>query len=313
MSNDHWVPQCLQKSFATNGQVKVYNKAKGICFTASTKKICAEHAFMTFKEDQVPPGIDRLFLERELSRWEAVQALTLSKLIKKRSIQALSPEEFWELVRFSVWLYFCNPANRAMLRKAWTDFHVVQTKALSGHKLDELSLKSFGLLLPHAHLRNLLKIAASKEELLQSEFLSIALKGAESAFELVKEEYAWSLMDCKNFGAILCTSDRPVLLAGKTLQAPVGFGSPDATLFFPLSPDLCLSGRHVGKQNRFIQTHNVITNHDLLGMPRLLMWAKSNQFIIAAQESALPAPDIKLPSYIPEVIYQRNAIGMLHR
>lgn len=201
----------------------MYNKAKGIRFTASTKKICAEHAFMTFQQDQVPPGIDRLFLEKELSRWEAVQALTLSKLIKKRSIQALSPEEFWELVRFSVWLYFCNPANRAMLRKAWTDFHVAQTKALSGYKLDELSLKSFGLLLPHANLRKILEISASKEELLQSEFLSMALKGAESAFEVVKEEYAWSLMDCKNFGGILCTSDRPVLLAGKNIASSSRF------------------------------------------------------------------------------------------
>ena len=313
MSNDHWVPQCLQKSFATNGQVKVYNKSKGTCFTASTKKICAEHAFTTFQQDQVPPGIDRLFLEKELSRWESVQAATLTKLIKERSIKALSPEEFWELVRFAVWLYICNPANRAMLRKGWTDFHIAKTKALKGRNLDELSLKFFGLLLPHTHLRNLLETAAAKEELLQSEFLSMALKSAESGFEFVREEYAWSLVDCKNFDSILCTSDRPVLLAGKTLQAPVGFGSPDATLFFPLSPDLCLIGRHVGKQNRFIESHNVITNPDLAGMPRLLMWAKSNQFIIAAKESALPPPGIELPSYTPTIIYQKNAIGLLHR
>jgi len=252
-------------------------------------------------------------LEKELSRWEAVQASTLTKLIQERSIQALNPEEFWELVRFSIWLYFCNPANRAMLRKGWTDFHVAKIKTLKGRKLDKLSLRFFGILLPHNHLRNLLEAAAAKEELLQSEFLSMALESTELAFELVREEYAWSLIDCKNFGSILCTSDRPVLLAGKTLQAPVSFGSPDATLFFPLSPDLCLSGRHVGKQNRFIQSHNIITNPDLIGMPRLLMWAKSNQFIIAAQESALPIPGVKLPSYVPTVIYQKNAIGMLHR
>lgn len=257
--------------------------------------------------------MDGLFLEKELSRWENVQAATLAKLIEGRSIEAIAPEEFWELVRFAVWLYLCNPANRAMLRKGWTDFHVAKTKALTGRKLDELSLKFFGLLLPHTLLRNLLETAAEKEELLQSVFLSMALESAESTFDFVREEYAWSLIDCKNFDSILCTSDRPVLLAGKTLQTPVGFGSPDATLFFPLSPDLCLTGRHVGKQNRFIESHNVITNPDLAGMPRLLMWAKSNQFIIAAKESALPTPGIQLPSYIPTIIYQKNTIGLLHR
>jgi len=73
MSNDHWVSQCLLKSFATKGQVKVYNKSKSICFNASTKKICTEHGFTTFQQDQVPPGVDGLFLEKELNRWENVQ------------------------------------------------------------------------------------------------------------------------------------------------------------------------------------------------------------------------------------------------
>jgi hypothetical protein len=299
MSKDHWVSQFLLQSFAINGQVKAFNKSTGASFSASTKNICAEHDFTTFQQDQIPPGMDGSFLEKELSRWESIQASTLTKLTEKRSIEAISPEDFWELVRFAVWLYLCNPANRAMLRKGWTDLHIAKTKALKGYKLDELSLKSFGLLLPHAYLRSLLETAAAKEELLQSEFLGIVLKSAESSYNLVRDEYAWSLVDFKNFGSILCTSDRPVQLAAKTLQAPIGFGTPEATLFFPLSPDLCLTGRHVGKQKRFIEYSNIATNSDLAGMPKLLMWAKSDRFIIAANESALPPSGLQLPSYTP--------------
>jgi hypothetical protein len=46
--------------------------------------------------------MDGLFLEKELSRWESVQASTLSKLTEERSIEAITPEDFWELVRFAV-------------------------------------------------------------------------------------------------------------------------------------------------------------------------------------------------------------------
>lgn len=55
-----------------------------------------------------------------------------------------------------------------MLRKGWTDLHIAKTKVLKGHKLDELSVKFFGLLLPHVHLRNLLEAAVTKEEPLLS-------------------------------------------------------------------------------------------------------------------------------------------------
>jgi hypothetical protein len=200
-----------------------------------------------------------------------------------------------------------------MLRKGWADLHIATTKALKGHKLDELSLKFFGLLLPHTHLRSLLEATAAKEELLQSEFLGIVLKSAESSYNLVREEYAWSLVDFKNFGSILCTSDRPVQLAAETLQAPIGFGTPEATLFFPLSPDLCLTGRHVGKQKRFITFRNVTTNPDLAGIPRLLMWTKSDKFIIAVNESALPPLGLQLPSYTPTAFNTKDTIWLLHR
>jgi hypothetical protein len=120
--------------------------------------------------------MDGQFLEKELSKWERLQSQTISKLRKERSIHAIEPSEFWELIRFAVWLHVCNPANRQMLRQFWTNFHVSKVKSFKKHEIDEISLKFFGLLLPHSYLTERLELAASQENLLQSEFLGMALK-----------------------------------------------------------------------------------------------------------------------------------------
>ncbi len=296
----------------------MYDKATKRRIRRPTKYVCCEEGFTTFSPDEIPPGVEILkdgkFLEIELCKWEREQSLTITKLIEHRNIEAISPYQFWELVRFSVWLYLCNPAHRAMLRQGRSELQLLHIKSLSGADLDNLSLKFFGVLQPHDYFRKQLEIAASKDDLLQSEFLGLALENAESTFDLVREEYAWSLDDFKNLGALLCTSDRPVLLiAEKGLSAPVGFNTPEAILYFPLSPDLCLTGRNVGKNKRFINPSHVITNPDFLGMPTLLTWTKSNQYIIAAEKNRLPAPGTELPSYTPTILRQENRIGFLQR
>ena len=315
MSKDHWVSRFLLRSFAASDSeiVQVYNKKSKTHFGCSVNNLCAEQGFTTFSPDQIPPGMDGRILEKELSHWESLHTNTLKNLLQQRSIEAISPEDFWELVRFAIWLYLCNPAHRAMLRKGWSDLHLIKAKSLSGKDLDRISLKCFGLLLPHAYLRRLIESSASQEEFLQSEFLGIVLKCADSTFNLVQEKYAWSLADYKNVNLKLCTSDRPVLLGTDTLQAPVGFGTPAATLFFPLSPDLCLTGRNVGKEKRFIQSSNIVTDPRLAEMPRLLMWAKSSQFIIAANKSDLPPSGAELPSYTPSIIHSEKGVWMLER
>lgn len=316
-SNDHWVSQFLLKSFVSEEKLWIYDKATKRRTRRPTKNICCEEGFTTFSPDEIPPGVEILkdgkFLEIELSKWEREQSLTIAKLIEHRTVEAISVEEFWELVRFSVWLYLCNPAHRTMLRQGWSELHLLNIRSLSDPDLDNLFLKFFGMYLPHDYFRKQLELAAAREELLQSEFLGLALKSAESVFDLVRKEFAWSLADCKNLGAVLCTSDRPVLLGGKTLSDPVGFSTPGVTLFFPLSPDLCLTGRNVGRSKQFVQHSHIITNPDFLGMPTLLTWAKSNQYIIAAEKNRLPTPGMDLPSYTPTILRQENKIGFLQR
>ncbi len=317
-SNDHWVSQFLLKSFVRDGQLWIYDKTTKRRIRRPTKAICCEEGFTTFSPDEIPPGVEILkdgkFLEIELSKWEREQSLTIAKLMEHRTIEAISAEEFWELVRFGVWLYLCNPAHRAMLRQGRSELQLLHIKSLSAADLDNLSLEFFGILQPHDYFREQLEIAASKDDLLQSEFLGLALKNAESMFDIVREEYAWSLDDFKSLGALLCTSDRPVLLIAENgLSAPVGFNTPEAILYFPLSPDLCLTGRNVGKNKRFIKPSHVITNPDFLGMPNLLTWAKSNQYIIAAEKNCLPTPGMDLPSYTPTILKQENGVALLHR
>ncbi|CCB90880.1 unknown protein [Waddlia chondrophila 2032/99] len=313
MSKDHWVSKLILKSFAVNGNVRVYDKESKNIFSASPNNICAEKGFTTFKSDQVPPGMDGRFLETELSRWESDIAVTVRELIKHRSLKAISPDNFWELVRFAVWLNVCNPANRDMLSKGWNECHLSAVKSCSGSDLDKLSLKHFGILLPHSYLRKKLENTAKQETLLQSEFLDMVLKSAESSFNLVREEYAWILFDYSKVDLSLCTSDRPVLLATNTLDGIVGFGTPEATLYFPLSPDLCLAGRNVGKAKRFIDDQSFVTDLKIASIPRLLMWGKSSRFIIAIDESGLPSGGTKLPCYTPKIIQYGNAVALTQR
>lgn len=313
VSKDHWVSKLILKSFAVNGNVRVHDKKSKNIFSASPNNICAEKGFTTFKSDQVPPGMDGSFLEKELSRWESDNAATVRKLIQHRSINAVSPDDFWELVRFAVWLNVCNPANRDMLSKGWNDCHISAVKSFSSNDLDKLSLKHFGILLPHSHLRKGLENAAKQETLLQSEFLGMVLKSAESSFNIVREEYAWILFDYSKVNLSLCTSDRPVLLATNTLDGVVGFGTPEATLYFPLSPDLCLAGRNVGKAKRFIDDQSFVTDLKIASIPRLLMWGKSSRFIIAIDESGLPSRGVDLPRYTPKVIQYGNAIALTQK
>ena len=313
-SNDHWVSQFLLRAFLEDGLLWVYDKATQRRIRRPTKAVCCEQGFTTFSPDEIPPGMDGKFLETELSKWERDQSLIIAKLIEHRNLEAISGEEFWELVRFAVWLYLCNPAHRAMFRQGRAELQLSHIKSLSGTDLDNLSIKFFGILQPHDYFRKQLQIAASKDNLLQSEFLGLVVKNAESMFDLIREEYAWSLDDFKSSGTLLCTSDRPVLLIAQNgLSAPVGFNTPEALLYFPLSPDLCLTGRNVGKKNRFIKPNHIITNPDFQEMPNLLTWAKSNQYIIAAEKNCLPTPGMELPTYTPTIFRQENRIGFLQR
>ena len=313
MSEDHWVSRFLFKPFLTKGQVWAYNKANQRRIRRPVKKICCEEGFTTFPNDQMPQDIDGRFFETELSKWENQQSRIINKLIRGRTIDAINPEEFWELVRFAVWLHACNPANRAMLQQGWKDIHLAKAKLLSGDELDKISLQQYGILLPHHFLRNQVEKACGEQKLLQSEFLGMMLNSAETGFKLVSNEYSWILADYKNIDSVLCTSDRPVLLATDTLEAPVGYGTPQASLYFTLSPDLCLMGRNTGKAKRFIKKREIVSNQAFVVALNTLMWTKSSQYIIASKDSALPAPGTHIPSYTPKMFYKGNAMGFLQR
>ncbi len=53
MSKDHWVSQFLLRSFAVKGKVQAFDKENKNIFSASPIKICGEHAFTTFRVDDV--------------------------------------------------------------------------------------------------------------------------------------------------------------------------------------------------------------------------------------------------------------------
>ena len=290
--------------FAHSSRVWVYDKATRRRKREPIKNICCEEGFTTFTDDEIPPSMkgQGRFLEVELSKWERQQSQTVRTLIKERSIRKIDTEEFWELVRFAVWLHQCNPAVRQVLRKGWSEFHLNKVRSYKGRDLDDLSINCFGLLLPHAFLRRLLDSAARQAQLLQSEFLGLVLDEADRCFHFVKEHYAWRLDDHSSGGFLLCTSDRPVLLGTDKLDGPVGFGTPKATLYFPLSPDLCLVGKHLGKADRSVQPHNKVSDPGMAQLNLALMATKSLNLIIASDPAVLPPDGTELPSYIPEII-----------
>lgn len=291
----------------------LYDKTTQRIIRRPTKKICCEEGFTTFSTNEVPPGVNHKFVETELSKWERKQSFVITKLLEARTIEVISPIEFGELIRFTVWLYFCNPAHRAILRQGRSELQLLNIKFMGASDLDKLYMKFFGLMLPHTFLRKQLEMAAANDDLLQSEFLGLVLECAELTFEFVLKEYAWHLADYKSLGAALCTSDRPVLIGGMTLPGPVGFGTPGCTLFFPLSPDLCLVGKNVGENKRFIACRRDVTDPEFLRIPNLLAWGKSHRYIIAAEKEYLPTPGMELPSYLPTSSRKGNTIKFSHR
>ena len=315
MSDDHWFSKFFLRRFVVDGRVWVYDKTARRRLRKPIKNICCEEGFTTFTDDQIPPNLkgNGRFLEAELSKWETQQSQTMLKLVKERSIQKISPEEFWELVRFAVWLYLCNPAIRQMLRKGWSEIHLKKVRSYNGMDLDDLSVKCFGLLLPHAFLRKHLDSAVGQMQLLQSEFLDLVLGEADTLFRFVKEHYAWRLDDYEGSGFLLCTSDRPVLLGTDKLDGHVGFRMPEATLHFPLSPDLCLEGKHVGKAHSFVQPHNKVSDPVLSTLNQALMVTKSFNLIIASDPTILPPDGSELPSYIPKIIDLGDKLMMVMR
>jgi hypothetical protein len=314
MQDDHFVSEFLLKPFTVNGYLHVFNKKIRTQLKPKTPgQICYLRGFTTFAKDSVPPGWDENFLEKELLKWENVIAPIHRKLIQHRTIEAIAVEDFWELVKFTVWLHLCNPAIRHMLQKGMDEFQLRQVQSYSEKDLDNLSLKCFGILLPHAALKKMLNKAAGEVGLLQSEFLSLALGSAEKCFNMVKEQYAWRLDDYKDNQQLLCTSDRPVLLGGEKLDSYVGFGTPGVLLHFPLSPDLCLMGKNVGKGHQTVQPYCKVSDPLLAKANLELMAAKSFNLIIASNRMLLPPNGTELPSYVPEIVNIGNMFGMAMR
>ena len=101
----------------------------------------------------------------------------------------------------------------------------------------------------------------------------------------------------QNSNLLICTSDRPVLLGTSKLDDPVGFQTDRAMLCFPLSPDLCLVGRNVGKGG--VRPCNNVSNPCWAEGIRVLMRTKSLKLIIASDASALPPVGTEIASYVP--------------
>ena len=170
MQDNHYVSEFLLKSFTVNGSLQVFSKKTKRIKAKTPGQVCYERGFTTFEKSDVPPGEDENFIEKEFSKWENRIAPIHKHLLVHRSLEAIRPEEFCELVQFAMWLNLCNPAICQMLKKAWSQLQIIRAKNYSKTDLDNLSLKAFGLYITHTHLQRLLDSNAEKDQLFQSNF-----------------------------------------------------------------------------------------------------------------------------------------------
>lgn len=310
MQKDHYVPKFLRKRFRKHKNFFIYDKNSLKIEKKTPKQICWERGFTTFNKEDIPTGSDEIFFEKALSVWESDIAIIYNNLLYTKNLATLKREDLAEFVRFLVWLVLCNPAQRNFLKEAFKTYTLLQFRNLSAEKLTEISLKCFGLILPHNLIRQKLQDLADKAEITQADFLALILEVSDSLFSFVLANYSWELIDFHMLGQVLCTSDRPVVLATNELQSHVGFNTPNVHILFPLSPNLCLLGTNTGSNSRRILNPGLITKSGLVEMVRIQMWTKSHRYIIAPFETMLPPADSKIPTLKSSVVIDDNLVKM---
>jgi Protein of unknown function (DUF4238) len=214
MTYGHYVPQLHIRHFGINEkQTARFDKKTDRKIVVSIESFCGEDDYFSFDESSLTDlpwylrWIDKDLIERRLAQFiEGPVSSILKILITEKTLKALSEQEILMLLEWLAWLFIANPQSMAIssIESITNRFKNIDYKNLSQTE----RLKTFIDL--HAQITP------------------------------VFQQRGWLLQVIEPHHGRLISSDRPVLIGGKSLQELPQLSS--HTILFPLSPELVLIG-----------------------------------------------------------------------
>jgi hypothetical protein len=216
MTYGHYVPQLHLRNFGLNKkQTARFDKKTGQKIIAPIKSFGGEDDYFAFDENSLTDlpwylrWIDKNLIERQLAQFiEGPVGTILKTLIMEKTLEALSTEEILMLLEWLAWLFIANP----------------QSMAIS-------SIESIT-----NRFKNIDYIKLSKTERLK------AFVDLHEQITPIFQKRGWILQVIEPHHGRLISSDRPVMIGGKSMQELPQLSS--QTIIFPLSPQLVLIGNN---------------------------------------------------------------------
>lgn len=212
----HYVPQLHLRNFGLNKkQTARFDKKTGQKIIVSIESFCGEDDYFAFDQNSLTDlpwylrWIDKDLIERDLAvHIEGPVSSILKTLIAEKTLEVLTEKEILRLLEWLAWLFIANPQSMAIssIESITNRFKKINYRTLSQTE----RLKTFVDL--HAHIAP------------------------------VFQQRGWLLQVIEPHHGRLISSDRPVMIGGKSLQDLPQLSS--QTILFPLSPGLVLIGNN---------------------------------------------------------------------
>lgn len=243
----HFVSQFYLANFsdsAKSGKLNVLDVETGKWFSASPMNVGVERDFNRVERENAP--VDAL--EVALAQFEGEAAAALTRVVQSKSYP--SDEDLNYLLNVVGLLHVRNPRSRS----AYQDFRDRSLRALARQLVSDPevfastanSAAAAGYLdAASVSYREVKQFVESNEYMIEISLDSIhemEFQVFDDILPILGERY-WSLLTPKDDACRFITSDHPVVITPKKLPVvPVGLGTRNTELIFPLSPELLLYG-----------------------------------------------------------------------
>jgi len=212
----HYVPQFYIRYFGINEKQTIrYDRKTGVIIPVSIESFCGEEDFFSFDKESLNNlpkhlrWIDKDLVETQLAvHIEGPVDSILKKIIQNGSLSSVSMNEILMLLEWAAWIFIANPTSLAI------------------HSISCITDR----------FKNIDRSKLTNTERLQ------LFTDLHKEITPVFQQRGWLLQLIDPEHGHLLSSDRPVMLGGKSLQESIQLSN--QTIFFPLSPSLLLVGNN---------------------------------------------------------------------
>lgn len=253
MAYAHYVPQFHIRNFGINDKqtARLDKKKNQPPIEVPIASFCGEEDYFSFDENSLSnlpkhlQWIHKNLVDNNLrDHIEGPTSVILKTIITERTLEALSKEKMLDLLEWLAWMFIANPKSLAIhsISLITDNFKGVDYEALS--KTDRL------------------KVFVDLHEQITPIF----------------QKRGWMLQLIDQKHGHLLSSDRPVVIGGKSLQESPQLST--QTIFFPISPQMLLIGNNNpvwGYSSKPLES----TKEAVL-LPNVLTYDQSYRFIFGA-------------------------------